>query len=182
MPIRTHCHWMISAVDNKHYVNMEFQNIDVKISKEFFTIASHKTTYIYTVLILCEFIHFYVTQIAYWRNRIKVYDGLHEQHMKINEIYGNSYNKRLKSISSTGKSMFIDFKYQYEYSDENLNLIALIKYKKFNFDCQTWLDANKNILMSPNSPSNTNCSWMLSANFGSYIILNFTFIEVDSYS
>ena len=102
--------------------------------------------------------------------------------MKINEIYGNSYNKRLKSISSTGKSMFIDFEYQYEHSDENLNLIALIKYKKFNFDCQTWLDANKNILMSPNSPSNTNCSWMLSANFGSYIILNFTFIEVNSYS
>ena len=111
-----------------------------------------------------------------------MYDGIHEQHMKINEIYGNSYNKLLKSISSTGKSMFIDFNYQYEYSDENLNFIALIKYKKFNFDCQTWLDADENILMSPDTTSKNNCSWMLSADFGSYIILDFTFIDVNSYS
>ena len=32
MPIRTHCHWMISAEDDKH-INLEFQNIDVRIAK-----------------------------------------------------------------------------------------------------------------------------------------------------
>ena len=35
--------------------------------------------------------------------------------MKIGEVYGNSNNKLLKSISSSGKSMFIDFKKQYEF-------------------------------------------------------------------
>ena len=100
--------------------------------------------------------------------------------MKIGEAYGNSNNKLLKSISSSGKSMFIDFKSQHNLWDENLKLTALIKYKKINYDCQTWLDVNTNILMSPNHPNNTNCNWLITANFGSYIILNFKFIEVNS--
>ena len=33
MPIRTHCHWMISAVDDKHYVILEFENVDVRIAE-----------------------------------------------------------------------------------------------------------------------------------------------------
>ena len=111
-----------------------------------------------------------------------MYDGTHEQHMKINEVYGYSDNKLLKSISSSGKSMFIQLKRQYEFDDELFYFNAFIKYKKFDFNCQAWLNANQNILMSPNPPSNKNCSWMLSANFESYIILNFTFIDVNSYS
>ena len=113
-----------------------------------------------------------------------MYDGTPEQHIKINEVYGNSDNKLLKSISSSGKSMFIELKHQQEHyhKSESFYLTAFIKYKKFDFDCQTWLDANENILMSPNPPRNTNCSWILSANFGSYIILDFTFIEVNAYS
>ena len=75
--------------------------------------------------------------------------------------------------------MFIDFKSQHNWWDENLKLTALIKYKKINYDCQTWLDVNTNILMSPNHPNNTNCSWLITSNFGSYIILNFKFIEVN---
>ena len=100
--------------------------------------------------------------------------------MKIGEVYGNSNNKLLKSISSSGKSMFIDFKKQLEWHDENAKFIASINYKKINFDCQTWLDVEKNILMSPNNPKNTNCSWLITSNFGSYIILNFKFIQVNS--
>ena len=109
-----------------------------------------------------------------------MYDGIHEQHMKIGEVYGNSNNKLLKSISSSGKSMFIDFKKNHADSVEaELTTIrVLIKYKKINFDCQKWLDLDKNILMSPNHLKYTNCSWVITANFGSYIILNFTFVEV----
>ena len=79
--------------------------------------------------------------------------------------------------------MFIDFKKPYKMEDENSNFTALIKYKKKNFDCQTLLDINKNILMSPHHSTDiTNCSWLITSNFGSYISLNFTFIEVISYS
>ena len=102
--------------------------------------------------------------------------------MKISEVYGTSYNKLLKSISTSGKSMFIDFKKEFEYEDENSKFTALIKYKKIDFDCQTLLDIQKNILMSPNHHNSINCSWLITSNFGSYIMLNFEFIEVISYS
>ena len=29
-PFGTYCQWLISAVDEKHYVNLEFENIDVR--------------------------------------------------------------------------------------------------------------------------------------------------------
>ena len=102
--------------------------------------------------------------------------------MKIGEVYGNANNRLLKSISTSGKSIFIDFKKQHYVYNENAQFAALFKYKKINIDCQTWLDVNTNILMSPNPPSNTNCSWLITSNFGSYIILDFTFIEVNFYS
>ena len=104
--------------------------------------------------------------------------------MKIGEVYGNNLHAVLKSISSSGKSMFINFKKQVarNHDIENSTLTALIKYKKINHDCQTWLDITTNILMSSNHPNNTNCSWLITANFGFYIILNFKFIEVNSKS
>ena len=107
--------------------------------------------------------------------------------MKIGEVYGSSNNKLfavLKSISSSGKSMFINFKKQMirNFKTENSSFSALIKYKKINHDCQTWLDINTNILTSSNHSNNTNCSWLITANFGSYIILNFKLIEVNSKS
>ena len=100
--------------------------------------------------------------------------------MKISEVYGTPYNKLLKSISTSGKSMFIDFKKQFEFKGDNANFTALINYKKINFDCQTWLDVKNNTLMSPNHHSSINCSWLITSKFGSYIILNFKFIEVNS--
>ena len=103
--------------------------------------------------------------------------------MKIGEVYGKpSYSKLLKSISSTVKTMFIEFKKVYfkPFEDEgaNVSLIASINYKKINFDCQTWLDVKRNVLMSLTYPINTTCSWLISSKFGSYITLNFTYVEV----
>ena len=106
-------------------------------------------------------------------NRILVYDGPDEKSMLIGEVFGTPNHKIVKSISSTGKSIFIDFKKQYAYG--TVEFVAFIKYNKINPDCQSWL--NNNILMSPNNP-NINCSWIISRKFGSYIALDFKFIEV----
>ena len=100
--------------------------------------------------------------------------------MKIGEVYGNSNNKLLKSISSSGKTLFIDFKKQNKWQNEKAEFEAFIKYNKFISACKNWLDVKTNILTSPNDPNTTNCSWLITANFGSYIILNFKFIEVNS--
>ena len=74
--------------------------------------------------------------------------------MKIGEVYGNSNNKLLKSISSSGKTLFIDFKKQDENLIENYmtEFEASIKYNKIMSACQTLLDVDTNILTFPNHP------------------------------
>ena len=101
--------------------------------------------------------------------------------MQIGEVYGNSNNKLLKSISSSGQTLFIDFKKQYKFGNQNTEFEAFIKYSKIMSACQNWLDVKTNILMSPNHPINSNCSWLITSNFGTFIGLNFTFIEVNYY-
>ena len=32
-PFGTHCQWNISAADDEHYVNLEFENLDVRITE-----------------------------------------------------------------------------------------------------------------------------------------------------
>ena len=102
--------------------------------------------------------------------------------MKIGEVYGNSNNKLLKSISSSGKTLFIDFKKQVEhpFGNDMTEFEASIKYNKITSACQTSIRVNTNILTSPNHSNTTNCTWLITSNFGSYIILNFKFIEVNS--
>ena len=100
--------------------------------------------------------------------------------MKIGEMLGTSKIKSLKSVSCSGKTMFIDFKKQVDFG--NVEFEASIKYNKIMSDCQTCLDIDKNILTSPDHPNNINCSWLITANFGSYIILNFEFVEVNALS
>ena len=109
-------------------------------------------------------------------NRILVYDGPDEKSMLIGEVFGTPNHKIVKSISSTGKSIFIVFKKQYLLG--NVEFLAIIQYNKINPDCQSWL--NNNILMSPNNPNNPNinCSWIISRKYGSYITLDFKFIKV----
>ena len=109
-------------------------------------------------------------------NSLNIYDGPDEQSMKIGEVYGNSHNKLLKSMSSSGKTLFIDFKKQYKYGNEKTEFEASIKYNKILSACLNSLDVETNILTSPNHP---NCTWMITSSFGSYIILNFKFIEVN---
>ena len=102
-----------------------------------------------------------------------VYDGPDDKSMLIGELFGTPNHKVVKSISSSGKSMYVDFKKQWNYG--TVEFVASIKYNKINSDCQSWLD--NNILMSPNNP-NINCSWIITRKFGSYITLDFRFIEV----
>ena len=79
----------------------------------------------------------------------------------------------MEFISSLGKFMLIDYKYIYYYG--TVQFVATIKYNKINSDCQSWLD--NNILISPKNPT-INCSWIITRKYGSYITLDFKFIEV----
>ena len=109
-------------------------------------------------------------------NRILVYDGPDDKSMLICELFGTPNHKVVKSISSSGKSIYIDFKKQVSgFGTTTVEFVASIKYNKINPDCQSWTD--NNILMSPNNP-NINCSWLITRQFGAYITLDFNFIEV----
>ena len=92
--------------------------------------------------------------------------------MLIGEVFGSSSLELVKSISSLGKSMLIEFRKQYL---KIVEFVATIKYNRIISDCQSWLD--KDLLMSPFNP-NINCSWIITRQFGSYITLDFKFIEV----
>ena len=100
--------------------------------------------------------------------------------MHIGEVHGNSKNRLTKSISSSGKALFIDFKKQLDWG--TVEVLAAIKYKKMNSDCQTWIDHEKKLLMTPIDLNTYNdsiiCNWLVTVNFGSYITLKFTFINV----
>ena len=123
----------------------------------------------------------FLIKISYVYNGLHIYDGPDEEQMKIREVFGNSNNKLLKSISSSGKSMYIDFKKLHDFGyveNAKTEFKASVKYKKKNFDCQTLLDAEKNILTIMNI--NINCSWLITSYFESHIILDFKFIEVNS--
>ena len=111
-------------------------------------------------------------------NSLNIYDGPDDQSMKIADVYGNSNNKLLQSISSSGKTLIVDFKKQKQSDNEKTEFEASIKYNKIMSVCQTWLDVENNTLIYPNHLTNTNCSWLITANFRFYIILNFKFIEV----
>ena len=113
-------------------------------------------------------------------NRIKVYDGQNDKSMLIGEVFGTLKHKIIKSISSSEKSIYIELR---EKKREWVNWIgvvdfaASIKYNQINLDCKSWLD--KNMLLSPYHP-NINCSWLITRKSGSYITLDFIFMEVKS--
>ena len=118
------------------------------------------------------------------KNKLNVHDGPDEQSQKIGEIYGiygsTNNGKIVKSFSSSGESMFIDFKKQFDWGE--IELESSIMYKNIADGCETWFDIKQNILMSPDYPNNINCSWLITAKFRSYIILNFEFVEVNTLS
>ena len=110
----------------------------------------------------------------YWLNRILIYDGTDKKSKLIGELFGTPSHKRVNSISSLGNSVYIDFKKQFHF--HTAEFVAFIKYNKINPDCTSWF--NNHTIMSPNNP-NINCSWIITRKFGSYIILEFSFIEVE---
>ena len=124
--------------------------------------------------------HCYFIQIGRWLNRLNVFDGADDMSMQIGEVHGNSNHKLTKSISSSGKLLFIDFKKQYYWG--TVEMLASIKYKKMNSDCQTWLDLENKVLMTPidlnTYDKSINCSWLITAKFGTYITLGFIFFDV----
>ena len=114
-----------------------------------------------------------------------IFDGSDQRAMKIGEIYGNSDNREWRSISSTSKMMYIEIKKVNDAINSADKLLpiaklkALIKYNNIIPYCQNWL--NNNTLRSPDTNAmNFNCSWLLSAKFGSYIILYIDHIHVRS--
>ena len=98
--------------------------------------------------------------------------------MLIGEVFGTLKHKIIKSISSSEKSIYIELR---EKKREWVNwigvvdFVASIKYNKINLDCKSWLDTN--MLLSPYHP-NINCSWLITRKSGSYITLDFIFMEV----
>ena len=98
--------------------------------------------------------------------------------MLIDEIFyfkGPTFlTKFVKSISSSGKTMYISYKKQH--LTGKLDFTASIKYNNINLECQSWL--KKNVLISPNNP-NINCSWIITRKFGSYITLDISYTEVN---
>ena len=100
--------------------------------------------------------------------------------MKIGEAYGDESTNLMKSISSSGM-MFIAFQYGFPEIFGLIDVKALININGIELDCQTWLDTKRNILKSPDRYNvNLNCSWLLTSNVGSYIILHFDNIHVSS--
>ena len=112
--------------------------------------------------------------------------------MKIGEVCGTenlrysepSENRLLKSISSRGNTMLIDFKKQFMYG--KVEFEAKILYSKLDTDCDSWLNPNNNVLMSPIYPNKFNkpiyCTWLITKSFGSYIILDMDYIEVSVFN
>ena len=100
--------------------------------------------------------------------------------MLIGEVHGNANHKLTISISSSGKALFIDFKKQ-DYGG-TVEVLAAIKYKKMNSDCQTWIDLENNVLMTPVDLNTYNnsfiCNWLINMHFGSYITLKFIYLDV----
>ena len=69
-----------------------------------------------------------------------------------------------------------------EFSYLIVEVLVKIKYKKMNSYCQTWFDLENNVLMTPADLNaynkSINCNWLVTANFESYITLQFAFIDV----
>ena len=131
-------------------------------------------------------------------NQLMVFDGANILATKIAEEYGISdeactysvsggrlincaNNKLVKSISTSGQKMYIEFRKTNIHSDEKAEVVALIKYNKFAPECQTWLDLTNKELKSPDKYGyNFNCNWLISYEIRSYVILCFTHINVSS--
>lgn len=109
-------------------------------------------------------------------NKILVYDGPNDKSMLIGELLGSSFHNVVKSISSSGKSMFLKFKKEVDLGIAEFS--ASISYNKINANnCPSWTDFTSSGWLSP-IHSNIDCSWLITRQFGSYLTLKFRYIEV----
>ena len=111
-------------------------------------------------------------------NRIQVYDGPNDTSVLIGQLFGTQNHKVVKSISSSRKFLYLKFQSKFN-TYETVEFVASIKHNKINSYCKSWLDLTNNILMSP-SHANINCSWLITRQYGTYITLEFSYIEVKS--
>ena len=111
-------------------------------------------------------------------NRIQVYDGPNDTSVLIGELFGTQNHKVVKSISSSRNFLYIKFQSKFN-TYETVEFVASIKHNKINSYCKSWLDLTNNILMSP-SHANINCSWLITRQYGTYVTLEFSYIEVKS--
>ena len=112
-------------------------------------------------------------------NKILVYDGPNDKSMLIGELLGTPFHNVVKSISSSGNSMFLEFKKEEDVVNPQFS--ASINYNKINTNCPSWTDFANRGWMSP-FHSNIDCSWLITRQFGSYLTLKFIQIEVKSVS
>ena len=113
-------------------------------------------------------------------NRVLVYDGPNDKSMLIGGLLGTSKHNVVKSISSSGNSMFLKFKK--EDVVVNPEFSASIYYNKIsNTNCPSWTDFSTSGWMS-SSHSNIDCSWLITRQFGSYLTLKLRNVEVKSVS
>ena len=112
-------------------------------------------------------------------NKILVYDGPNDKSMLIGELLGTSFHNVVKSISSSGNSMFLKFKKEEDVFNPQFS--ASINYNKINTDCPSWTDFASSRWVSP-VHSNVECSWLITGQFGSYLTLKFNYLGVKPVS
>ena len=116
-------------------------------------------------------------QIMSNMNRLLVYDGPNDKSMLIGGLLGTSKHNVVKSISSSGNSMFLTFKKEDPVIHPQFT--ASINYNKINMNCPCWTDFASSRWMPPIN-SNIDCSWLITRQFGSYLTLKFRYVEVNS--
>ena len=116
---------------------------------------------------------------------ISIFDGPDLQSPLISKLDINSKkhistisstgNGELRTISTKGSSMFVQFVTDHEGTWYGFS--AKMHYTPIDPICKDWLNITSGFLTSPNYPK-INCSWVISKSMGSTIYLQFHTFEV----
>ena len=113
---------------------------------------------------------------------ISIYDGQNLQSTQIFKLDYNFGNMNKKTISSTEKYMTINFSTNKEDTWYFMAFKAYYNYIPINSMCNHWFNIS-NLLMSPISNSEIDCSWVFTANsISSTISIQIEVLEVIFYS
>ena len=105
------------------------------------------------------------------------FDDLHLHEHKINPNGYSDYlcSNKKKSISSSGSYMLVHFETDHMHSSNGFS--AKIHYTPITPICKDWLNITAGFLTSPSYPT-IDCSWVITASFGSIISIQFHVFEV----